>query len=85
MIAIIAGVRTEAPHGRAPRLSGRGQRRHVAECLDLLIVTEADSLDELARNISGSVALFLQDEDLAEYGLAPRPVVLAILELDAAA
>jgi predicted RNase H-like HicB family nuclease len=63
----------------------RGERKYVAECLELPIVTEASSLDELVRNIEDSVALFLKDEDLSELGLAERPVVLATLELEAAA
>lgn len=63
----------------------RGESKYVAACLDLPIVTEAETLDQLARNISESVALFLDGEDAADYGLAPRPVVLATLELDAVA
>lgn len=63
----------------------RGEQKYLAECLDLPIVTEAETLDQLARNISVSVALFLHDEDPSEHGLAPHPVVLATLELDAAA
>jgi predicted RNase H-like HicB family nuclease len=63
----------------------RGERKYIAECLEFPIVTEASSLDELVRNIEDSVALFLKDEDLSELGLAERPVVLATLELGAAA
>ena len=63
----------------------RGERKYVAECVDLPVVTEADSLDELARNIAESMALFLEGEDLAELGLAPNPVVLATFELEVAA
>ena len=60
----------------------RGERKHVAECLDLPVVTEADSLDQLARNITESIGLFLEDENLAEFGLAANPAVLATFELD---
>ncbi len=63
----------------------RGERKYIAECLELPIVTEASSLDELVRNIEDSVALFLKDEDLSALGLAERPVVLATLELETAA
>jgi hypothetical protein len=62
-----------------------GERKDVAECSDLAIVTEAPSLDELVKNIEGSVALCLEDEDLHELGLAPAPIVLATLELKSAA
>jgi len=63
----------------------RGERYYVAECLELPIVTQAPTLDELVRNIEESVALFLKDENLSELGLADRPIVLATLELEAAA
>jgi hypothetical protein len=63
----------------------RGERKCVAECLEFPIVTEAAWLDELVKNIEESVALFLKDEDLLELNLAERPVVIATLELEAAA
>lgn len=63
----------------------RCERDYVAECLELPIVTQAPTLDELVRNIEESVALFLKDENLSELGLADRPIVLATLELAPAA
>jgi predicted RNase H-like HicB family nuclease len=63
----------------------RGESQYVAECIDLPVVTQAPTLDELARNISEAISLFLEDEDLSEYQIAPHPVVVATLELDLAA
>ena len=63
----------------------RGEQQYVAECLDLPVVTQAPTLDELARNIQEAVALHLEGEDLAELGLAPNPTILASFELDAVA
>lgn len=63
----------------------RSERDDVAECLELPIVTQAPTLDELVRNIEESVALFLKDENLSELGLADRPIILATLELAPAA
>ncbi len=63
----------------------RGESKYVAECIGLPVVTQADTLGELARNISEAIALFLEDEDLSEFQLAPQPVVVATLELDLAA
>lgn len=57
----------------------------VADCLDLPIVTQADTLDELTANIQEAVALHLADEDLEELGLAPNPTVMATMELQAVA
>ena len=63
----------------------RGDTQYVAECLDLPVVTQAPTLDELASNIREAISLHLAGEDLADLGLAPEPVILATLELDAAA
>ena len=63
----------------------RGEKQYVAECLDLPVVTEAPTLDELAVNIREAIALHLEGENLAELGLAPDPTVLATLELEAVA
>ena len=63
----------------------RGEKQYVAECLDLPVVTEAPTLDELTANIREAIALHLEGEDLAELGLANDPTVIASLELDAVA
>ena len=56
---------------------------YVAECLDLPIVTEGDTLDEVTANIRESIGLHLEGEDLAELGLAPEPTILDTIEFDA--
>ena len=61
----------------------RGEHKYVAECLDLPVVTEAVSLDELAANIREAIGLHLDGEDLDELGLSPNPTILATMELPA--
>jgi predicted RNase H-like HicB family nuclease len=63
----------------------RGERQFVAECLDLPVVTQAPSLDELATNIREAIGLHLEGEDLAVLGLAENPTILATMELEAVA
>jgi len=63
----------------------RGQSQYVAECLDVPVVTQAATLDQLTINIREAIALHLADEDLAELGFAPAPTVIAYMELDAVA
>jgi predicted RNase H-like HicB family nuclease len=53
----------------------RGESRYFADCLDMPVVTEADTLDELTANIREAVALHLEGEDLSELGLAPNPTI----------
>jgi predicted RNase H-like HicB family nuclease len=63
----------------------RGDSQYVAECLDLPVVTQAKTLDELAANIKEAVALHLDGEEPGEWGLAPNATILATVELDAVA
>jgi predicted RNase H-like HicB family nuclease len=51
----------------------RGEQKYVAECLDLPVVTEASTLDELAVNIREAIALHLEGEDLAAISSARLP------------
>lgn len=60
----------------------KGEKYYVAECLDLPVVTQAETLDELADNLKEALALHLEDEDLSEFGLAPDPSILASFELE---
>ena len=63
----------------------RGESQYVGECLDLPVVTQAPTLDQLAANIREAIALYLEDEDLAALGFSDNPTVLASLELEAVA
>ena len=62
----------------------RGENQYVAECLDLPVVTQAATLDQLTLNIQEAIALHLEGEDLAELGISNNPTILATMELDAA-
>jgi hypothetical protein len=63
----------------------KGERQFVAECLDLPVVTQAPTLDELALNIREASGLRPEGEDLAELGFSSNPTILATMELEAAA
>ena len=63
----------------------KGERLFVAECLDLPVVTQAETLDELAVNIREAIGLHLEGEDLAAMGIAANPTILAPMELEAVA
>jgi predicted RNase H-like HicB family nuclease len=60
----------------------KGENYYVAECLDLPVVTQGETLDELKTNLEEALALHLEGEDLAELDLAPEPSVLASFELE---
>lgn len=63
----------------------RGERQYVAECLDLPIVTEAPTLEELTANTREAISLHLDGENLEELGFATNPTILATMELEAVA
>ena len=60
----------------------KGEKQYVAECLDLPVVTQGKTLDELVRNLEEAIALQLEGEDLAQFDLARNPSVLASFELE---
>ncbi len=59
------------------------QSGYVAECLELPVVTQGATLDEVAANLREAVALQLDGEDPAQWGLAPNPTLVATVELEA--
>lgn len=53
----------------------------MAEGVNLPIVTQGKTLDELVDNIKEAVELHLEDENLADFDIAPNPSVLMNFEL----
>ena len=62
----------------------KGETRYVAECLEIAVVTQGETLDETLANLQEAVALHLEGEDLAELGLAATPNILVTMELEMA-
>jgi predicted RNase H-like HicB family nuclease len=50
--------------------------------MDLPVVTQAKTLDQLTENVREAISLHLRGEDLAELGIATDPSVLASYELE---
>ncbi len=63
----------------------KGEKQYVAEGVDLPVVTQGKTLDELVANLNEAVALELEGENLADFDLAAEPSVIANLELEAGA
>lgn len=57
------------------------QQGYVAECLEISVVTQGATLDEVVDNLREAVALHLEDEDPAQFGLVARPPLLITFEL----
>jgi len=59
------------------------QSGFVAECVEIPVVTQGATLDEVSANLREAVALHLEGENLAEIGLAASPSIIVTFELEA--
>ncbi len=55
---------------------------YIAEGVNLSIVTQAKTLDELTENIKEAVKLHLEGEDHSKLNLSSRPSILVNFELE---
>lgn len=62
----------------------KGDQYFIAECLDLPVVTQGKTLDELTENLKEAIALQLEGEDPADFDLAENPSVLVSFEIESA-
>lgn len=60
----------------------QGEKYYIAECLDLPVVTQGKTLDELISNLKEAVELQLEGENLANFDLVAEPSIMANLEVD---
>ena len=51
--------------------------------MEIPVVTQGATLDEVSRNLREAVALHLEGEDLNEIGLAASPSIIVTFELAA--
>ena len=59
----------------------KGDKQYVAQGVDVPIVTQAKTLDELAINIREAAELYFEGEDLSELGFAEDPSLLVNFDL----
>jgi len=53
---------------------------YYVECLEVAVLTQGDTLDDLVRNLDEALSLHLEGEDLAALGLSERPKLQLIFE-----
>ena len=49
------------------------EKYFIGECVDLPIITQGKTLDEVAAKIKEALNLHLEGEDLSDLDLAPHP------------
>jgi predicted RNase H-like HicB family nuclease len=57
---------------------------YVAECMEITVITQGGTLDEVTRNLQEAVALHLDGEDLTALGLTKNPTLLVTMEVEPA-
>jgi predicted RNase H-like HicB family nuclease len=57
---------------------------YIAECIEIAVVTQGATLDEVTRNLREAVALHIEGEDLAGLGLAANPTLVVTMEVEPA-
>jgi len=62
----------------------KGEKYYVAECVDLPVVTQGRTLDEVVQNIREAISLHLEGENLEEWDILPNFSVLVSFELEPA-
>ena len=55
---------------------------YVAECLNLAVLTQGQTLDETVANLREAIALHLEGEDPADFGLIAHAPVLITMEME---
>jgi predicted RNase H-like HicB family nuclease len=53
---------------------------YTAECVEIAVVTQGRSLDDLLKNLNEAIVLHLEGEDLAAMGLVDQPRLQLLLE-----
>lgn len=74
-----AGSRSVVRHAIHGVIS-RSDRYFVAECLEIPVVTQARTLDEMVANLKDAIALHLEGEHLPSLGLSVSPRLVLTFE-----
>jgi len=59
----------------------KGEKYYVAECVDLPVVSQGETLDEAVENIREAINLHLEGEDLSEWDILPGFSILVSMEV----
>ncbi|WP_110985914.1 type II toxin-antitoxin system HicB family antitoxin [Acaryochloris thomasi] len=57
------------------------EQGYFAECMEISVVTQGLTLDEVSKNLSEAVSLHLEDADATEFGLVAQPSLAVTFEL----
>ena len=55
---------------------------YVAECMEIAVVTQGRTIDETISNLREAVALQMEDENAADFGLQDKPILVVSMEIE---
>ena len=55
----------------------------VGECVEVAVVTQGATIDETIHNLQEAVALHLEGENPADFGLVERPSLIVTMDMSA--
>ncbi len=58
------------------------QSGYVADCIDLPVVSQGSTIDEVLANIREAIELHLADEDPATLGISTTAPILTTMQLE---
>jgi len=58
------------------------QGQYSAECVELPVVTQGESLDQTIANLREAIALLFEDESPSDYGLIDAPGLSVTFEIE---
>ncbi|NQT67077.1 MAG: type II toxin-antitoxin system HicB family antitoxin [Actinobacteria bacterium] len=59
----------------------KGEKYYIAECLDLPVVTQGKTLEEVTENVKEAISLHIEGEDLKDWDILPDFSILINFEL----
>ena len=57
------------------------EQGYYAECVEISVVTQGMTLDEISKNLVEAVSLHLENENPADFGLVAQPSLAVTFEL----
>ncbi len=71
----------ELPRERIHAVVHQDKGTYVAECLEIAVVTQGKTMDEVLFNLKEAIGLHLEGEDLRSLGLSANPRLVVTCEL----
>ena len=62
----------------------RGEKLLVAECVEINVVTQGGTMDEVIANLQEAVALHFDGENHEEMGFVKNPALVVTMEVEPA-